>query len=104
MCSDELQCAQEITVFPLMCEPHVTIKYTEQHAIPCIAGEGKGLNTAAGLSSTVCEKLKGNGEIIPAIKDNNGTIIMDCTEKLTYFYCNIMYSYYNVCSVLYILF
>ena len=37
----------------------------------------------------VCEKRKGNFEIIPAIKDHNGSIITDTTEKT-----NILNSYY----------
>jgi len=37
----------------------------------------------------VCEKRKENREIIPAIKDHNGTIVTDTTEK-----ANILNSYY----------
>jgi hypothetical protein len=47
------------------------------------------VHATAGLSSTVREKAKNNREIVPAIKDHNGTIITDTTEK-----ANFLNSYY----------
>jgi hypothetical protein len=47
------------------------------------------VHATAGLRSTVCEKAKSNREIVPAIKDHNGTIITNTTEKP-----NFLNSYY----------
>ena len=82
-CSGELQCAQKIPVFPLMCELHVTVKYTVQHAVPSIAGEDKRLHTC-GTNSwpeiySYVKRRKGKKEIIAAINDHNRTTITDAT-------------------------
>ena len=43
------------------------------------------------------KRRKGNREIIPAIKDHNGTIISDCTEKANILnsYCASIFCYDN---------
>jgi hypothetical protein len=51
------------------------------------------VRATAGLSSSVCDKAKMNRKIIPAIKDNNGTIITDTMEN-----ANILNSYYESVS------
>jgi hypothetical protein len=78
--TDKLQSAQKIPVFPLMCEWHLKVKYPEQHTVILIAGEDKRLHKHTNKFLYV-KRRKLKREIILAIKDHNGTIITNTTEK-----------------------